>query len=77
MRRDCMVWHVHQKDGIFNIWSTIVDDYLLDEWTDEETIVHFYIERGIERSKRIAKTNIDRAKHQQCSALLPIRCETV
>ena len=70
-----MVWHVHHKDGKYQIWSTVVDAYILSEWVSEEVIEQAYVEDAIEDAKKTAKMNIDRAREFYCSAMLPFRCD--
>lgn len=72
-----MVWHVHHKDGKYQIWSTIVDAYILTHWVDQEVILEAYVERSRADILVIAHANIDRAKEHGCSAMLPFRCEEV
>lgn len=67
--------HVHYKDGKFNLWSTVTDEYELAEWVDEETIVQAFVEIEVERAKELAKKAIEMAKKHGCSALLPARHE--
>lgn len=72
-----MGWHVHFKDGKFNIWSTIVDSYLLTEWVDEEAIVQAYREHALKDAEEAARKNIHEAKYgiRGCSALEPFKCK--
>lgn len=70
-----MGWHVHFKDGKYQIWSTFTDSYLLQDWVDAETIEAAYIERETERAKESAKLSMARAREHYCSAHLPIRCD--
>jgi len=72
---EIMVWHVHRKNGKYNIWSTIIDAYVLSEWVDEDIVIEVYKEKAIERAIDVAKKNIDRAKEFGCSAMEPLRCE--
>lgn len=72
-----MVWHVHFKDGKFNIWSTIIDEYILTEWVSENVIIEVYQEKAKEEAKETAQINIDHAKKHKCSAMLPFRCEKI
>lgn len=74
-----MGWHVHFKNGKFNIWSTIVDDYVLSEWVDESMIIQVYKERAIIDAERDAEELIKNArKNNGCSIPFPIfRCENV
>lgn len=46
-----MGWHIHQKNGKFNIWSTVTNSYLL-EWTDADTIKQYFIDSQLEEYKR-------------------------
>ena len=74
-----MGWHIHYKDGKYQIWSTITDSYLLKgrplfDWVSAEVIEQAYIERATERAKEAAKLNMERAREHYCSAHLPIRC---
>lgn len=70
-----MGWHVHYKDGKFNIWSTIVDEYILEDWTTEEVIIQAFQEKVAEDTKRRAEFAINMAKRDGCSALYPARHE--
>ena len=71
-----MGWHVHHKDGKYQIWSTVVDAYLLKEWVDDpEVIEAAFIEVATERAKANAAEHMRRAKEHYCSAYLPARCE--
>lgn len=71
-----MGWHVHHKDGKYQIWSTIVDAYILSEWVSAEVIEQAYVERAIENAKNTAKGNMERAREFYCSAMFPFRCES-
>lgn len=70
-----MGWHIHYKDGKYQIWSTVVDDYLLKDWVSAEVIEQAYIEQATERAKASAKRSMERAREHYCSAHLPIRCD--
>lgn len=70
-----MVWHVHHKDGKYQIWSTVVDAYILREWVSAEVVEQVYVERAIEDAKKVARLNMERAREFYCSAMLPSRCE--
>jgi hypothetical protein len=37
-------WHVHYLNGKYNIWSTVVDAYLIEEWTDEDEIIKTFVQ---------------------------------
>ena len=70
-----MGWHVHHIEGKFNIWSTVVDDYLLTEWVDAEMIEQVYVEKAVEEAKEMAKENVDEARKGFCSVrLTPFKC---
>ena len=70
-----MVWHVHYKEGKYQIWSTIVDAYILTHWVDKNIILEAYAERARADALVIAHANIDRAKEHWCSATPPFRCD--
>ena len=71
-----MVWHVHyrKEDKKFNIWSAIVDAYILNEWVDEKVIVAAYQEKASEHAVVVANANIRVAKEHGCSATKLFRC---
>lgn len=52
-----MGWHVHTKNGKFNIWSTICDEYLLKEWVSEQEVRQAYCEYGGEINEAIEAIN--------------------
>lgn len=54
-----MGWHIHTKDGKFNIWSTIVDDYILEEWVSEEEVKQMYVDNLVTDTKKRAEENAD------------------
>ena len=70
-----MVWHVHYKDGKYQIWSTVVDAYILTEWVNADMIEQVYIERDTKRAKVMAKRNLDMAREFGCSAISYFRCD--
>lgn len=70
-----MVWHVHFKDGKFNIWDTIEDKYLIEVWVNSEDIEEIYAETAAEDARSMAITNIVNAKKDGCSALRSFRCD--
>ena len=39
-----MGWHIHMKDNKFNIWSTVLDDYIIDQWVSEDYVRSVYVE---------------------------------
>jgi hypothetical protein len=49
-----MGWHVHFKNGKYNIWSTVVDDYILKEWVDPKIIIAAYVEKAAEDAAKDA-----------------------
>jgi len=69
-----MGWHVHFKKGKYAIWSTIIDGYIT-KWTDEETIKEVFKEDAVERALILAKSSIERAKNEGCSAFNPFKCD--
>uniref|UniRef100_A0A6M3MD42 Uncharacterized protein n=1 Tax=viral metagenome TaxID=1070528 RepID=A0A6M3MD42_9ZZZZ len=70
-----MGWHVHHIDGKFNIWSTVVDDYLLTEWVGAEIIEQVFVEKAIEKAKEAAKRDMEEARKGFCSVrLTPFKC---
>jgi hypothetical protein len=72
-----MSWHVHYKDGKFNVWSSVVDAYILPEWTTDLAIENLYAEHAAKEALRVARENIANARGDGCSLLRPFRCETI
>ena len=70
-----MAWHVHHKNGKFNIWSTFVDDYVLTEWVDEKVIIEAFKQKAEKDAVELAKEKMQRAKENGCSAYKPARCD--
>ena len=54
-----MGWHIHTKNGKFNIWSTIIDDYILNGWGTEEEVKKIYIERRLKEATESIKKDAD------------------
>ena len=73
-----MGYHVHQRtDGKFNLWSTVVDDYVLDKWLSEKEFVKDavgFLELDVQRIIEKVESQVENAKKDGCSAYLPIRC---
>lgn len=60
--------HVHFKNGLFNLWSSVIDAYELKEWVPEETIVEAFKEIAIEEAVRRAKEGCEAARQNKgCS----------
>jgi hypothetical protein len=53
-----MGWHIHKKDGKFNIWSTITDSYLIDQWVNEQYIRDAYIQGRLEEMENKLKRTL-------------------
>lgn len=72
-----MGWHVHCLGGLYNIWSTIVDAYILEGWVTADMIEQVYVERAIEGAKKTARELVEEAKKNDgCSVPYPLyRCD--
>jgi len=74
-----MGWHIHTKDGKFNIWSTIVDEYILSEWVTEQEVKKAYIEGRLEVYKQSlemdANVMINNAKASGFCGLAFMQCK--
>lgn len=55
-----MGWHIHKKDGKFNIWSTITDSYLIDQWVNEQYVRDAYIQGRLEEMEKQIKEGADK-----------------
>lgn len=71
-------WHIHTKNGKFNIWSTITDSYLIDQWVDEKYVKDVYIAWRLEdeekRLKYAAEEMVKNAKESGFCGLSFMRC---
>jgi len=54
-----MGWHIHRKNGKYNIWSTVTDSYLLDQWVDAETVKTAYVEGRLEVAEKSLRDDVD------------------
>lgn len=76
-----MTWHIHFKNGKFNIWDTVTDAYILNKWVNEDTVRRLYIEGRLEEEKLKLKDKvkelIDTAKENGfCSVrFIPFQCK--
>lgn len=74
-----MGWHIHTKKGKFNIWSTVVDEYLLLNWVDEATIRDVYVNLRLQEEKKRINDDIEEvvknAKESGFCGLSYMRCE--
>jgi len=52
--------HIHFKDGKFNIWSTITDSYLIDQWINEQYVRDAYIKGRLEEMEKQIKEDADK-----------------
>lgn len=73
-----MGWHIHTRDGKFNIWSTVVDGYILEDWVSEDEVKKAYVGFRVEDARKeagvTAERMVTRAKGTGfCGSLL--RCD--
>jgi len=71
--------HVHYKNGLFNLWSTVIDAYELKDWVPEETIIEAFKEIAIEEAVRRAKEGCEAARQNNgCFVRFPqFRCKVI
>jgi len=58
---------VKQPDGKFSIWSSIVDDFTIENLTEEEVLEYFEYYYLIKRAEKI-KENLEKVKHNDDTA---------
>jgi len=74
--------HIHFKDGKYNVWSTVTDSYIFDEWLEEEEFAREYLANRIywkiiEEVKSIKEGMVE-SKNGGCSLPYPTyKCKVI